>query len=340
MVFALHRIGRSVITAMRKMLLLGLLTLLVAATALTRSNTTPLPEHDKLDTVSPTFITLNVIVTDRSGHYVEGLTPDQFEIFVDSVKQEFTHFATDDSPVSIGIVYEVNENDTERLSGVLNGLRQFVSTLESDDDFFFVAFNKRGSVTAGSIPSPAEVLDYLKFVSVGDPFSPYDSIYFATGRLNQSPNTKKALFVISDGKDNGGSYRSSKLRYRLRTLNAQIYLINLTDPTTDASRIWFFEDLTLQSGPRSFLLDADTALGRILLEKITQASSKSDFPYAESESELAGICIQIMLELRRQYSFGFHSNATGGRKWHSLRVQLRDIRKREFILSYPESYFH
>ena len=325
---------------MRKMILLGLLTLLVAATALTQSNTTPLTEQDKLDTVSSTFMTLNVIATNRSRHYVEGLTPDQFEIYVDNVKQEFSHYAIDDSPISIGIVYEVNENDTERLSGVLNALRQFVSTLESDDDFFFVAFNKHGSVTAASVPSPAQVLDYLKFVSVGDPFSAYDSIYAATKRLNQSPNIKKALLVISDGKDNGGSYTSSKLRYRLRTLNAQIYLIGLTDPTTDASRGWFFEDLTRQSGQRSFLLDADAGVGRILLEKMSRASNRSDFPYAESESELAGICTQLMLELRRQYTFGFYSNATGGRKWHSLRVHLSDTRKREFILSYPESYFY
>ena len=326
-------------TAMRKMLLLVLLTLLVAATTSTKSNTTRLTEQDKLDTVSSTFMTLNVIVTDRSGHYVEGLTPDQFEIYVDNLKQEFTHFATDDSPVSIGIVYEVNENDTERLSGVLNALRQFAGTLENDDDFFFVAFNKRGSVTAGSVPSPAQVLDYLKFVSVGDPFSVYDSIHFATNRLDQSPNIKKALLVISDAKDKG-SYGSSKLRYRLRTLNAQIYLIGLTDPSTGASRGWFFEDLARRSSERSFLLDADAGVGRILLEKMSQASSKSDFPYAESESELAGICTQLMLELRRQYTFGFYANATGDRKWHSLRVHLNDTRKREFILSYPESYFY
>ena len=144
-----------------------------------------------------------MIVTDRSGYYVEGLTPDQFGINVDNAKQEFTHFAADDSRASIGIVYEVNENDTERLSGVLKALGQFVSTLESDDDFFFVAFNKHGSVSAGSVPSPAQVLDYLKYVSVGDPFSAYDSIYFATERLKQSPNIKKALLVISDAKDTG-----------------------------------------------------------------------------------------------------------------------------------------
>ena len=322
------------------MLLLALLTLLVAATALTQSNTTPPTEHDKPDLASAKFITVNVIVTDRSGHYAEDLTPDQFEIYVDNVKQEFSHFAMDDSPISIGIVYEVNENDTERLSGVLNALRQFVSTLENEDDFFFVAFNKHGSVTAGSIPSPAEVLDYLKFVSVGDPYSAYDSVYFATGRLAQSPNIKRALLVISDAKDNGGSYRSPKLRYRVRMLNAQIYLIDLMGPATDGSSGWVFEDLTRQSNPRSFLLDADAGVGRILLEKMSQASTKSNFPYAESESELAGICTQIMLELRRQYTFGFYANATDGRKWHSLRVHLSDTRKRELILSYPESYFH
>src|SRR5689334_1479480 len=110
---------------MRKMLLLAVLTLLVAATALTQSNTTPPTEQDKLDPASATLITVNVIVNDRSGHYAEDLTPDQFDIYVDNVKQEFSHFAMDDSPISIGIVYEVNENDTERLSGVLNALRQF-----------------------------------------------------------------------------------------------------------------------------------------------------------------------------------------------------------------------
>jgi VWFA-related protein len=325
------------------MLLLGLVTLLVAATALTQSNiTSPTQraEQDNLDAVGSTLITVNVIVTDRSGHYVEGLMPDQFDIDVDNVKQEFTHFATDDFPASIGIVYEVNENDTELLTGVLNALEQFVSTLESNDDVFFVAFNKRGSVTAGSVPAPAQVLDYLKYVGVGDPFSPYDSIHFASERLKQSPNVKKALLVISDAKDNANSYSSSKLRYRLKTLNAPIYFIGLTESTTDASRSWFFEDLTRQSGQRSFLLDADAGVGRTVLEKIGRSRGKSDVTFAESESELAGICTQIVLELRRQYTIGFYVNATGRRKWHTLKVHLRNTGTQRFILSYPESYFY
>ena len=323
---------------MRKTLLLTPLTLLVVVTVLSQTSFSPsstLRENPVAE--STQFVTLNVIVTDGNGHYVEGLSAEQFEIYDNSLKQEITHFASDDAPVSFGIVYEVDENDTERLSGVLNALKQFVSTLQSDDDFFFVASNKRGSVTTGFIPSPAQILEYMQFVSVGDPFSLYDSIYLATERLKQSPNFKKALLVISDAKENGNGNSSRQLRYRLGRLNAQIYLIGLAEPDSDALRGWFFEDLTRQSGRRSFLLDIDIGLGRLILEEMSRASGGSYFPQADSESELAGICTQIKLELHRQYTFGFYSTITSG-KWHTLRVRLRGTPRSGYTLSYREGY--
>ena len=324
-------------TAVRKTLFLALLTLLIAATAFTQPNTTTPHQQDRQVAANSNLISVHVIVTDRNGHYVEGLTPDQFEIYDNNVKQQITHFSIDDSPVSIGIVYHVNENDTERLSGVLNALGQFVSTLQKDDDFFFVAFNTHGSVTTGSIPSPAQTLEYLQYVGVGDPFSLYDGVYFASEHLNQSPNIKKVLLVISEAKDNGSISSDAKLRTRLRKLNAQIYIIGLIEASGESFTHWFFEDLTRASGRRLFLQDADTGLGKFVLEEMARASGGSYFPDVESESELAGICTQIGLELRRQYTFGFYSSAADG-KWHTLRVRLLDTRRRGFTLSYREGY--
>jgi Ca-activated chloride channel homolog len=322
---------------MRKIVPLTLLTLLFAATALTQSSNPRPSQRDDQPAAGTNFVTLHVIVSDRNGHYVEGLSPDQFDIYDNNVKQQVTHFSIDDS-VSIGIVYAINENDTERLNGVLNALKQFVSTLEADDDFFFVGFNKRGSVTTGFIPSSAETLDYLRFVNVGDPFSFYDGIYFATERLKQSPNFKKVLLVVSDAKDNASMSGDPALRNRLKTLNAQIYFIGLARQNTESFGSWFFEDVTRPGGSRSFLLDADTGVGRIVLEKMSRASGGSYFPTADSESELAGICTQITLEFRRQYSFGFYSNATDSSKWHRLRVHLRDTERRVYVLSFREVY--
>ena len=322
---------------MRKALLLSPITLLVLVTALGRINSMPSAARRQAQVESIEFVTLNVVVTDRRGHYVEGLSPDQFEIYDNNVKQEITHFAIDDSPTSLGIVYEINENDTEQLSGVLNALKQFASTLQKDDDFFFVAFNKRGSATTGFIPSPAQILEYMQFVGVGDPFSLYDSIFFATERLKQSPNLKKALLIVSDAKDNRNSTSNRKLRSRLRSLNAQIYFIGLAEPTVEGIRGWTFEDLTRQSGKRLFLLDADTGVGRTVLEEMRRASDGSNFPQTDSEPELAGICAQITLELRRQYTFGFYSNVTSGES-HTLKVRIREPVPIGYTLSYREGY--
>lgn len=319
---------------MRRLLLLSPITLLIAATAWTQISFTPLPAQQEAQVAEVTeFVTLNVIVTDRNGHYVKGLSSDQFEIYDNNVKQEITHFAIDDSPVSLGVVFEVNENDTERLSGVLNALKQFISTLHGDDDFFFVAFNKRGSVTTGVIPTQSQILEYMQFVGVGDPFSLYDSIYFATERLKQSRNLKKALLVISDAHDGNSD---QKLREHLRALNVQIYLIDLVGPSPDAFRSWFFEDLTRRSGKRSFLLDADTGVGRLVLDQMSRASGGSYFPQAESESELAGICTQIKLELYRQYTLGFYATVIHG-QWHTLKIRLRETQS-GYNLSYREGY--
>lgn len=322
---------------MRKALLLSPIMLLVIVTALGRINSTSSAPPQQAPVESVEFVTLNVIVTDRRGHYVEGLSPDQFDVYDNNVKQEITHFAIDDSATSLGIVYEINENDTEQLNGVLNALKQFVSTLQKDDDFFFVAFNKRGSATTRFIPSAAQILDYMQFVGVGDPFSLYDSIYFATEHLKQSPNLKKALLVISDAKDNRNSTNGRKLRNRLRSLNAQIYFIGVAEPTAEGIRGWTFEDLSRQSGKRLFLQDADTGVGRIVLDELRRAGDASDFEQADSEPELAGICTQITLELRRQYTFGFYSNVTSG-EWHTLKVRVREPVPSGYTLSYREGY--
>ncbi|MFZ0751501.1 MAG: hypothetical protein WAM70_19210, partial [Pyrinomonadaceae bacterium] len=93
------------------------------------------------------FVSVNVIVTDKSGRYVRGLTRDDFELFDEKVKQEIAHFSSDPAPVSLGIVYEVHPRTSDRRPAMLAALRQFARNLGDGDDFFFMAFGAQGSVT-------------------------------------------------------------------------------------------------------------------------------------------------------------------------------------------------
>jgi VWFA-related protein len=273
---------------------------------------------------------------------VKGLSRDQFDVYDNKVKQQIAHFSTDTAPVSIGIVCEIHESAAEKTRATLAAIKQFTSTLRSEDDFFFLAFSEHGSFVTDFVPSSDQVLDHLRFVKPGGPSSLYDSVYLAVGRLKESHNLKKTLLVISDGKDTSSIHNYNNLRNRLRTLDAQLYAIGIADPKMDqfaGYRRWFFEDITRQGGRRPLLLDSDAAIGRAVLAEMARVSGGATyFPETESESELAGICTQIALELRQQYTVGFYSKATDN-NWHKVKVRVTKSSKGSGLtLTYRQGY--
>jgi len=328
---------------MQKTIYLWLATLLLAASTLGQAISTTQPQQDDRIIVGTNLVTVNVIVTDGEGCYVKGLSRDQFTIHDNKVKQQIVHFSTEASPVSIGIVFEIHKAAPEKTRAALAAIRQFTSTLRTEDDFFFMAFSEDGSLTAEFIPSRDQILDHLQFVKPKGASSLYDSVFFAAGRLKKSRNLKKALLVISDGQDTRSVHSYKQLRSRLRTLDAQIYAIGIADPALDTFadyHRWFFEDITRQSGRRSFLMNPDAAIGNAVLAEMSRVSGGATyFPETETESELTGICTQIALELRQQYTLSFYSNATNSKEMHRLKVRVRESRPRANLrLTYREGY--
>jgi len=54
------------------------------------------------------LVNVTVTVTDRSGHFVAGLTPSDFAVYDNEQSVEITHFSADRVPVSVGIVLDTS----------------------------------------------------------------------------------------------------------------------------------------------------------------------------------------------------------------------------------------
>jgi Ca-activated chloride channel family protein len=312
-----------------------------AATALGQASSTATTQQDDRIVVGTNLVTINVIVSDASGRYVNGLTQDQFTVYDNKVKQQIAHFSTGATPVSFGIICEIHESAPEQTRAMFAAIKQFTSTLQAEDDFFFLAFSEHGSVTTEFIPSWNQILDHLQFVKPGGASSLYDSVYIAAGRLQKTRNLKKALLVISDGQDTRSTHSYNKLRGRLRTLNAQIYAIGITAATSNQfARRWFYEDVTRAGGRRSVLMNADAAIGRAVLAEIARVSGGTTyFPETENEAGLTWICAQIAAELRQQYTLGFYSSASKAGEWHKLKVRISQSQLQSNLrLSYRKGY--
>ena len=293
--------------------------------------------------VGTNLVTVNVIVTDKKGRYVKGLKADQFSIYDENARQKIAHFTVGSAPVSIGIVYEVHSASASEVSASLAALKQFVATLSEGDNFFFTAYSLNGSVTTEFIPSANQIIEHLSMVKPGGASSLYDVVYSAAGRLRQAPNLKRALLVISDGQDDHSKHSYGELRNRLREFDAQIYTIGIADPAREqltGSRRWVFEDLSRQTGRRSFLLNTEAVMGRAVLGEMARVSGGTAYtPESESEQELVGICTQIALELREQYTLGFYPSDLTSKKWHRIKVRVNPAQGSSGVsLSYRKGY--
>ena len=321
----------------RLQLITATLTVLLALTSATSA------QEERIVTRTD-FVSVNVIVTDKSGRYVRGLTRDDFDLFDEKVKQQIAHFSSDPAPVSLGIVYEIHPRTSERRSAMLAALRQFARNLRDGDDFFFLAFGAQGSVTTGFVPTEEQVLNHLSAIKPGGASSLYDAIDTAANRLRQQRNLKKALLIISDGDDGQSTTSYKALRNRLREFDVQIYAVAIDKSAMDRTAgygRWIFEDITRQTRGRPFPADAETSAGHAVLSEMARVSGGSAYyPETENEPELAGICAQIAAELRQQYTIGFYpAGVESNRKWHRIKVSVKPgSGRRGLSLSYRQGY--
>ena len=290
-------------------------------TTLTRPETIKPPaiKPDDKIVLSTGIVSMTVTVTDPYGRFVTGLNKDHFEVFDEKVKQEIAHFSDDDTPVSLGIVYDVSGSMNARISRSIRALTRFVETSHDDDDIFLIGFNDRAKLVQDFTTSAEQTLSHLMFVQPKGQTALYDAAYLAVEKIQQGRHTKKALLIISDGQDNNSRYTYKELRNRVKEADVQIYAIGITDPHADQL----------------------AGFGRANLEEITRMTGgRAFFPNAYNEPELVEICTRIALELRHQYSIGFYpSNLAGDGKWHKVQVKVNPPKGLgRLSLSYRDGY--
>lgn len=270
--------------------------------------------------VNTDLVTLTVSVTDDRGRYVPGLTKKEFTITDNKAPQEISFFSDADSPVSVGIVFDVSGSMSgrkiERAQVALSG---FIETSHQDDEYFLIGFNSQPQLLLSNSRSAEAVIDKLTFVKPQGSTALYDATYLALEHVTRGSHKKRALLIISDGQDNNSRYTFSQLRRALKESDVLIYAIGIEGPTPgdvlDVFGKMLLSDLAVSSGGRMFFPASPTAL--------TEALET------------------IALELRHQYSIGYRpSNFAGDGKWHRVKIRVTPPPEfnRVFIRS-REGYF-
>ena len=262
----------------------------------------PAPKSNiRIDT---TVVQIPVTVTDPLNRFVTGLEKKDFRLFEDKIEQEVQYFASEDAPISVGLIFDTSGSMGSKLEKSRQAVAQFFRTTNPEDEFFLVEFNDRPELVSPFTTSLEEIQNKLTFTQSKGRTALLDAVYLGLHTMKKGRNARKALLIISDGGDNSSRYTESEIKNLVREADVQIYAIGIFE--TGAGRGRTAEEL---AGPG-------------LLQEISEQTGGRAFA-VDNLNELPDIAAKIGIELRNQYLLGFTpKNGTRDGKYRKVTVKL------------------
>ena len=267
----------------------------------------PPAEHEASDAhlrVDTSLVVIPTFATTERGATVTGLAREDFKVFENNVEQPVTYFATDDAPVSVGVLFDASGSMHNKLPKSLEALQKFLNTANREDEFFLIEFNDHPKLAVPFTGDSDEIYEHASRTRVFGQTALYDAVNLALTQMKHAKYTRKALVVFSDGGDNRSRYSFQEIKSDLLESEVQLYTIGILE----------------DEGAKK--LSPEERAGPYVLEQLSAESGGMFFPVHEL-SELSEVTARIANELRNQYLLGYSpAELVRDGKYRRVRVEL------------------
>jgi VWFA-related protein len=198
------------------------------------------------------LVLLDVSVKDSEGGFVSGLSKDSFRIYDEGKPVPITVFASQDAPVTVGLVVDNSGSVRPKRPEVVTAALTFVQRSNPHDEMFVVNFND--SVWFGLPPAIpfSDNIHQLRSALLSNPTQGrtalYDAVKAALIHLEKGRMDKKTLVVISDGGDNASETSEKDVVEMAERSLATIYTIGIYDPDAKDKNPGFLKKLANLTG--------------------------------------------------------------------------------------------
>jgi Ca-activated chloride channel homolog len=252
-----------------------------------------------------TLVLIPVSVTDHSNRFILGLHKQDFQIFEDDVEQKVVNVAGEDTPLSIGLLYDRSGSMGSKQQISRQAVSQFLKTMNPPDEAFLVDFADQAEVAQRFTSRPEELDLKLAFLQPGGLTALLDAVNLGLREMKQAKNPRKALLIVSDGGDNHSRYTPKEIQSLVREADVQIFAMGVFEPTL------------------SLGLPTEEVSGPRLLAEISEQTGGRAFS-ASTVSDLPGVAARIGIELRNQYVLAYQpTNAQKDGKYRRVEVRIK-----------------
>ena len=300
------------------------------------------------------LINVTASVIDRSGRFVSGLGQDDFVVYEDGKPVEITHFTSERTPVSLGIVLDTSGSMAgEKIESARSAIFNFLQALpDPNDEFFMYRFTADPDLVHDWTDDRDAISRSLRRINPAGGTAMYDAVAEAVPMAQGGQNRKKAVVIISDGNDTNSRLDVSDVRQLVRETEVLVYAVGIDGqgestifrrptppvarppspvpfpiPGGRGGRIPFPFPLPGRGGSGGGVVrgaaGGDDRVNVVALREITDESGGRT-EVVRDPRDLDPATASIADELSKQYYIGYPSPGHRDGRWHNIRVEVRD----------------
>ena len=204
------------------LLLLSLLVIVNLAEIKAQDKTT-----DEVIKVNTALVSIPVIVSDRQDRYVAGLKAENFAIYQDGEKQKIDYFISEETPISVAILLDTSRSTQQVLGKIKKAAKEFVKDLRPADRAMIVSFDNDIEILSELSSDQKQLEKAIKHAKIGERVGTVlnDAVYEVVKQKLSSVKGRKAIILLTDGKDAGSYTTKSTLLNQLEESDTLVYSI-------------------------------------------------------------------------------------------------------------------
>jgi Ca-activated chloride channel homolog len=247
------------------------------------------------------LVLVPVTVTDPMNRLVTGLDKENFQIFEGSNEEKIRNFSSEDTPISLGVIFDLSGSMKDKLEKSREAVVDFFKTANPEDEFFMIGFSDKPELISDFTSSTDDVQNKLIYTIAHGRTALLDAIYLGMNKMRYAHHQRKALLIISDGGDNHSRYTEGEIKSMVKEADVQIFAIGIYD-----------------SSPRT----EEERLGPVMLSDITNVTGGRTFA-VDTPNDLSDVATKIGIELRNEYVLAYRpKNPAHDGKWRKIKVKL------------------
>lgn len=309
-------------------------------------------DSDQTLKIETALVSVPVIVSDRQGRYISGLRASDFTLFEDRVRRQIDFFADTEEPINVALLLDTSKSTTLVLDDIKRAAKDFVKQLRPLDRAMIVTFDADEMVLCELTADHKSLERAIGKARIGERVGTKlrDAVYDVMTEEFRTVKGRKALVVLTDGKDFGSEIGEQALLESAAEADTLIYSVFYTSLPRALARTprgdggWGNPERGPRIGRRGGVFSPGQRFpdprsggnpqrqrraGRAqernayAVEFLRELSESSAGRYFNSEvANLKTTFEQIVEELRHQYRLGFYPMEDAAQGAHSIRVEI------------------